>query len=95
MLALIGLAVAATATAPEFLVLQLKHGAPAASGRKGRRLTSQVSDPGYEDIPTFPGTGTHYAEIYVGSPPQKASVILDTGSHLTSFVCASCTTCGQ
>jgi hypothetical protein len=85
---------AATAASPEFLVLEVKYGPTAANSR--RRLTSQVSDlPGYEDIPTFPGTGTHFAEIYVGSPPQKASVILDTGSHLTSFVCASCTTCGH
>ena len=30
---------------------------------------------------------THYAELHFGIPPQKASVIVDTGSHLTAMPC--------
>ncbi|CEG49198.1 Aspartyl protease [Plasmopara halstedii] len=40
------------------------------------------------------GLGTHYAEIYLGIPPQRASVILDTGSHYTALPCSSCHECG-
>merc|ERR1719247_3098463 len=46
----------------------------------------------------FIGTGTHYANLYVGSPPQRVSVIVDTGSHHTAFPCAGaagCTDCGK
>ena len=29
--------------------------------------------------PVFEGLGTHYSFIWVGTPPQRVSVILDTG----------------
>ncbi|KDO21564.1 hypothetical protein SPRG_13375 [Saprolegnia parasitica CBS 223.65] len=45
-------------------------------------------------VPLGVGAGTHYAELYMGLPPQKASVIVDTGSHLTALPCASCPNCG-
>lgn len=32
---------------------------------------------------------THYAELYLGVPAQRASVIVDTGSHLTALPCSS------
>ncbi|GMF13809.1 unnamed protein product [Phytophthora lilii] len=37
---------------------------------------------------------THYAEIYLGIPAQRASVIVDTGSHLTALPCSTCDGCG-
>ena len=40
------------------------------------------------------GIGTHYVHIYVGTPPQRVSVIVDTGSHHTAFPCDGCLTCG-
>ena len=48
-----------------------------------------------EILPVFPGYGTHFAYIYVGTPPQRQSVIVDTGSHYTAFPCAGCSQCGQ
>ena len=39
-------------------------------------------------------SGTHYAHIYVGTPPQRQSVILDTGSHFAAFPCVGCASCG-
>ena len=39
--------------------------------------------------------GTHYVHIYVGTPPQKVTVILDTGSHFTAFPCVGCRSCGR
>lgn len=44
--------------------------------------------------PLFQGMGTHYSFIWVGSPPQRVSVIMDTGSHHTAFPCVGCK-CGK
>jgi hypothetical protein len=44
--------------------------------------------------PLFEGIGTHYSFIWVGTPPQRVSVIMDTGSHHTAFPCVGCN-CGQ
>jgi len=37
----------------------------------------------------------YYADLLVGSPPQRVSVIMDTGSGVIGFPCASCGHCGQ
>ena len=37
----------------------------------------------------------YFAEILVGSPPQKVSVIVDTGSALCGFPCLGCSHCGR
>jgi hypothetical protein len=34
---------------------------------------------GPETVPLFPGLGTHYVDVFVGTPPQRQSVIVDTG----------------
>ncbi|EGZ30047.1 hypothetical protein PHYSODRAFT_474645 [Phytophthora sojae] len=47
------------------------------------------------EAPLGVGYGTHYAEIYLGIPAQRASVIVDTGSHLTALPCSTCQGCGQ
>lgn len=54
-----------------------------------RRLTLSPSE-----APLFEGLGTHYTFIWVGSPPQRVSVIMDTGSHHTAFPCVGCR-CGK
>lgn len=48
-----------------------------------------------EDTPLFPGWGTHFAYVYAGTPPQRVSVIVDTGSHFTAFPCSECSNCGS
>lgn len=48
-----------------------------------------------EDTPLFPGWGTHFAYVYAGTPPQRVSVIVDTGSHFTAFPCSECRNCGS
>jgi hypothetical protein len=30
----------------------------------------------------------YYADLFIGNPPQKQSLIIDTGSALTGFPCA-------
>ena len=42
-------------------------------------------------VPLSTGLGTHYAWLWVGTPPQRQSVILDTGSFHTGFPCDPCT----
>lgn len=36
----------------------------------------------------------YYAEVFVGTPPQKVTAIADTGSTLLAFPCKDCTDCG-
>ena len=45
--------------------------------------------------PLYPGYGTHFVYLWIGSPPQRQSVIVDTGSHYTAFPCTGCSDCGQ
>jgi hypothetical protein len=44
--------------------------------------------------PLYAGYGTHFAYLYVGTPSQRQSVIIDTGSHFTAFPCKGCSGCG-
>lgn len=39
--------------------------------------------------------GYYYANIYVGSPPQEQSVIMDTGSGQLALPCSKCISCGN
>jgi len=45
--------------------------------------------------PLYQGYGTHFSYVYIGSPPQRQSVIVDTGSHFTAFPCVGCQLCGS
>lgn len=68
--------------------------AKSTSNSWNRLLTQFSHDGNYEVVPLNIGTGTHYTWIYVGSPPQRASVIVDTGSHVMAFPCKGCSSCG-
>jgi len=61
--------------------------------RTFRRLGDSSSD-GSATAPMFEGLGTHYSFIWVGTPAQRVSVIMDTGSHHTAFPCMGCK-CGK
>jgi len=49
----------------------------------------------FQTSPLHQGYGTHYATLWVGTPPQRKSVIVDTGSHYTAFPCKGCDNCGE
>lgn len=44
--------------------------------------------------PLYQGHGTHYVDLWVGCPPQRQTVIIDTGSSQTAFPCTGCDNCG-
>lgn len=75
------------------------HSEHAISSRGHRRMQisnmSVDSTADLNEVPLGVGLGTHYAELYLGIPPQKASVIIDTGSHLTALPCNFCKDCGN
>jgi Eukaryotic aspartyl protease len=51
----------------------------------------------YEHAKIFGNTefmGYYYVDIWVGTPPKKQTVIIDTGSRLTAFPCIGCKECG-
>ena len=69
-----------------------------------RRLRLLRTDPSKDQGPLggtlneaqlYPGTGTHFVNIFVGQPHQTVSVIVDTGSHYTAFPCNTCSGCGK
>lgn len=42
----------------------------------------------------YQGYGTHYVDLWCGSPPQRQTVIVDSGSAITAFPCSRCADCG-
>lgn len=60
--------------------------------RHDRELSSPETG---DTVPLETGLGTHFAWLWVGSPPQRVSVIIDTGSYRTAFVCEPCKDCGD
>lgn len=58
---------------------------------------SLPEDPFDEEVDQlFQGYGTHYVDLWVGSPKaQRQTVIVDTGSSVTAFPCSQCHQCGQ
>jgi hypothetical protein len=46
-------------------------------------------------LPLHSKSGTHHVFLYVGSPPQRQTMIVDTGSRLIAFPCKPCSSCGK
>lgn len=62
---------------------------------KPRPLRRKLETLSEEITPLYPGYGTHFSYIYIGTPPQRQTVIIDTGSKLTAFPCTGCQQCGK
>lgn len=49
-------------------------------------------------VPLYGGLsdfGYYFADVSIGSPPQRMSAIIDTGSEGLSVTCSTCSDCGQ
>mmetsp|Transcript_37804 Transcript_37804/g.43186 ORF Transcript_37804/g.43186 Transcript_37804/m.43186 type:complete len:279 (-) Transcript_37804:9-845(-) len=42
----------------------------------------------------YQGYGTHYVDLWIGTPSQRQTVIVDTGSSITALPCNDCSDCG-
>mmetsp|Transcript_6165 Transcript_6165/g.9468 ORF Transcript_6165/g.9468 Transcript_6165/m.9468 type:complete len:475 (+) Transcript_6165:81-1505(+) len=42
----------------------------------------------------YQGYGTHFVDLWIGTPFQRQSVIVDTGSGVTAVPCKDCVNCG-
>lgn len=64
--------------------------------RRTRRRLAGDGPPYNTEVvtPLYQGFGVHFSYIWVGTPPQRVSVIVDTGSHFTAFPCKGCS-CGK
>ena len=64
--------------------------------RRGRRAQEEEASEStlYETGSLYQGYGTHYLDLWVGTPPQRQTVIVDTGSSVTAFPCTGCESCG-
>mmetsp|Transcript_11042 Transcript_11042/g.17002 ORF Transcript_11042/g.17002 Transcript_11042/m.17002 type:complete len:634 (+) Transcript_11042:2732-4633(+) len=76
------------------LPLKLHHatniaGRALLEGSSGSNLAHQQIDALYQ------GYGTHYIDLWVGTPPQRQTVIVATGSPKTAFPCSKCRSCGE
>lgn len=64
------------------------------SSRDKRRANAAVSESNHRkipvatvEVPLFAKSGTHHVQIFVGHPPVPQTLIIDTGSRLTSLLC--------
>ena len=49
----------------------------------------------FATVPLHATTGTHHVHMYIGSPPQRQTLIVDTGSRLMALPCEPCRGCGR
>jgi Xylanase inhibitor N-terminal len=69
--------------------------------RTGRRRRAEVDRPRgqraqqQQVIGLYQGYGTHYADVWCGTPPQRRTLIVDTGSATTAFPCSACSRNGK
>jgi len=64
-----------------------------ADGKNERNSTLLVSN--ITSFPLHAHSGTHHIHVYVGSPPQRQTLIVDTGSRAMAFPCQPCQSCGN
>ena len=43
----------------------------------------------------YQGYGTHFVDLWIGTPSVRQTVIVDTGSGVTAFPCTGCNNCGS
>lgn len=64
-----------------------------ASGQNVTQVSKLRGSP--EIIAAYQGYGAYYVDVYVGSPPQRQTVLVDTGSENFAIPCTGCQDCGK
>lgn len=69
----------------------------AATTTSNSRRAEQKERRQHQVVSLYQGFGTHYADLWCGTPPQRQTVIVDTGSATTAFACSGCSPlrCGR
>eukprot|EP00980_Cylindrotheca_fusiformis_P021684 scaffold8529_cov137-Cylindrotheca_fusiformis.AAC.14 len=84
---------------PTLVISENRHllGLRGATTTKTKKRLGTLTQPPAANvtIPIHAEKGSHHAQIYVGSPPQRQTVILDTGSRIVAFPCKPCKQCGS
>ena len=70
---------------PHEEIVGSKKKLPSARPRPTSRLLGNDRPSSVDPLVT--GIGTHFAYLWVGTPPQRQTVIIDTGSYRTAFPC--------
>jgi len=78
---------------PQFPLIPYHH-----EKERRRRNLLLESSPNNSDViqmdALYQGYGTHYVDLWVGTPPQRQTLIVGTDSHIAGFPCSSCDDCG-
>lgn len=48
----------------------------------------------HELLPVYQDSGAYYIDMFVGTPPQRQTVMIDTGSENVAIPCTGCQDCG-
>jgi len=60
-----------------------------------QEFASRRMDEEWRSSPLYQGLGTHYVDLWMGTPSQRQTVIIDTGSGVTAVPCSGCAECGS
>ena len=71
------------------------QGRPSLKDMHHRRASEQTPTEEVKIFGDFKELAYYYADVFVGTPPQKVTVITDTGSTLLAFPCTGCSHCGS
>jgi len=88
---------AAACGAPGVIVMGLKRKAMLPKRKRKAGLVPPATAQrrhGLDEAKLLSSEEGHYVEAYIGTPPQKASLVIDTGSATTVLPCSSCSNCG-
>lgn len=61
-----------------------------------RRHLTKSNDQFQQKVPVSEkGMGAHFVDLWVGTPPRRQTLAVDTGSGITFFPCSQCKECGS
>lgn len=92
---LVLIAARATLAAAEAQQLLRLRGVSRSEGQGVTSTDESDSFVGNFTVPLHAHSGTHHVHVYIGSPAQRQTLIVDTGSRAMAFPCKPCRSCGE